>query len=355
MTRDCGRLKKTIFAQAALVLLLALGGCGYKDKPVPPYQLIPTPISDLRYQLDEKGATLFWSYPNKTVTGDRVDEVASFALYRADVSEDSYCKTCPIPFAEPLVLPGGVLPSGGGKTGSYAAGVMQPGHLYFFKIRSKTGWWIESKDSNTISFLWNTPPMAPEGLTALSGDGQNILRWNPVTRHQDATPISEPVRYQLYRGVDGGTLAKIGEPVAATEYTDTGVENGRSYAYQVQAVALSKQGTVLSGPMSAAANANPQDRTPPPIPSGVQSIRTDVGVKVFWEHVEASDLAGYRVYRRAEGEHKFTLVGEVKLPYNLFIDAKAPQKGPFFYAVSSIDTQNPANESAKSSEVKLAD
>jgi hypothetical protein len=87
----------------------------------------------------------------------------------------------------------------------------------------------------------------------------------------------------------------------------------------------------------------------------VQGIRTDVGVKIFWEHVEAGDLAGYRVYRRAEGDSKATFVGVVKLPYNMFIDTKAPPKRLFFYAVSSIDTQNPANESAKSAEVKISD
>jgi fibronectin type 3 domain-containing protein len=78
-------------------------------------------------------------------------------------------------------------------------------------------------------------------------------------------------------------------------------------------------------------------------------------VKIYWEHVDAADLAGYRVYRRAEGQNKATFVGEVKLPYNMFIDTKAPQKGLLFYVVSSIDMQNPANESAKSSEVKISD
>ena len=91
------------------------------------------------------------------------------------------------------------------------------------------------------------------------------------------------------------------------------------------------------------------------MPQGVQGIRTDVGVKIFWEHVDAGDLAGYRVYRRAEGENKATYVGDANLPYNMFIDTKAPQKVQLFYVVSSIDTQNPANESAKSSEVKISD
>jgi len=354
MIRCNGLLLKIILAVSSLGCLLTFGGCGYKDQPVPPQQLVPTPVSDLGYQLDETGAALSWSFPSKTVTDEAITDPIRFDLYRADVSVDSYCKTCPIPFVEPISLPGGTLPPGGRKTQTYQAAVLQPGHLYFFKVRSKIGWWIESKDSNIVSFLWHTPPMAPEGLTAIGGDNQNTLKWNPVSRHQDGTPMTAPVRYQLYRSVGGGALTQVGEPISTTSYSDTGVENGKTYSYQLQAINAYGQGTVR-GPRSASVTANPVDRTPPPVPQGVQGLRTDVGVKIFWEHVDAGDLAGYRVYRRAEGENKATFVGEAKLPYNMFIDSKAPQKVQLFYLVSSIDTQNPANESAKSSEVKISD
>ncbi len=354
MIRYSGQFMKVLMALTVLVSLLSLGGCGYKDKPVPPYQIIPKAVTDLQYELNEKGATLLWTYPTQTVTGDDITEIASFDLYQAVVPVDSYCKTCPIPFVEPLSLPGGVLSPESNRTGTYQLTVLRPGNLYFFKVRSKKGWWIESKDSNVVSFLWNTPPMAPEGVTTLSGDTKNTLSWKPVSRHQDATPMTEPVRYQLYRSIDGKSFAKIGEPISATHYTDTGLENGKTYSYQVQALNTYSQGTVVSSGMSASVAANPQDRTAPPPPTDVQGIRTDVGIKIFWNHVEAGDLAGYRVYRRNEGGDKVTFAGEIKLPYNMFIDTQAPQNVPLLYSVSSIDTQNPANESAKTPEVKVS-
>ena len=349
-----GQCLNRTFALIVLVFLVALGGCGFKDKPVPPSRVVPQVVTDLRYQLGENGAILNWTYPRKTVSGDVITEIASFVLYRADVPVESYCKTCPIPFTEPIPLPGGALPPGGAKTATYAASGLRPGTLYFFKIRSKTGWWTESQDSNVVSFLWQVPPMVPEGLTALSGDGRNTLKWQPATRLQDGTPMIAAVRYQIYRGAGDGAPVAIAAPVATAAYIDTGLENGKTYAYQVQAINTYEQGTV-SGGLSAPVTATPVDRTAPPVPQGVQDIRTDVGIKIFWEHVEAADLAGYRVYRRVEGENKTTLVGEVKLPYNLFIDTKAPPKAVLFYSVSSIDTQEPANESAKSSEVKVVD
>jgi len=346
---------KSILAVSLLSCLLASSGCGFKDKPVPPTRLIPKPILDLGYQLDDKGATLQWSYPGQTVTGDQVAEISGFALYRYEVREEDYCKTCPLPFDAPLTLPGG-MPSGEGtKTASYQATALRPGNLYFFKVRSKIGWWIESQDSNIVSFLWHSPPKAPEGVSATGGDGTNSLKWHPVSQGQDATSLGDKVQYQVYRKTGDATFAKVGSPIAATSYLDTGVENGKVYSYQVQALAIGKEGTVIGGLMSTTVDATPLDKTAPPPPVDVQGLRTDVGVKIFWSNVEGSDLGGYRVYRRTAGESKARLAGEVHLPYTLFIDQAAPPTAELFYSVTSIDTQNPANESAKSSEVKIAE
>jgi hypothetical protein len=353
MSNSSGPLLKSILAVSLLGCLLVLGNCGYKDKPVPPTRLIPKPVIDLECQLDEKGATLQWSYPNQTVTGDQVTEISGFGVYRYEVAEENYCKTCPMPFDSPMNLPGGVLASEGTKTASYQATLLRPGYLYFFKVRSKIGWWIESQDSNIVSFLWKTPPIAPEGVAAIGGDGKNGLKWNPVSRRQDGTPLTDSVQYQIHRKVDNSAFAKVGPPIVATSYNDTGVENGKVYSYQVQEVAIGTEGTAISGPMSASVNASPSDKSAPPPPGDVQGLRTDVGVKIFWSHVEGGDLGGYRVYRRTAAENKAKFVGDVKLPYTLFVDQNAPLGVELFYTVTSIDTQNPANESAKSSEIKI--
>ena len=80
---------------------------------------------------------------------------------------------------------------------------------------------------------------------------------------------------------------------------------------------------------------------------------TEVGVKVFWDHVQASDLAGYKVYRRTGSQAKPELAGEVNLPYNMFIDKKASKGTEIFYSVTSFDNRKPANESEKTPEVRV--
>ncbi|WP_310599951.1 hypothetical protein [Desulfobulbus sp.] len=341
--------QRSVFSVLLLVLLI-LGGCGYKNAPVPPRNVLPVAIHDLRADLDEKGATLSWTFPKKTMVGDSVEEISEFQLYRAEEPVDGYCPTCPVPYAAWMTVPGGLLASDEDRTATCEVRGLRPGYLYFFKVRSKAGLWIESQDSNEVSFFWQTPPAAPAGVSAASGDGRNTVQWQPVGT--GATGAEAGVlRYQVYRAVGAAAAAKVGEPVAAPPYTDTAVENGMVYTYQVQTIATYPRGSVYSG-LSATAEARPLDQTAPSAPGRVEGLRTDVGVKIFWDHAAGKDLAGYRVYRRTAGEGKATLVGEVELPYNMFIDVKAPGT-TLFYSVSSIDTRTPANESSRSAEIRI--
>ncbi|NLZ17481.1 MAG: hypothetical protein GX087_07080 [Desulfobulbaceae bacterium] len=332
-------------------LTLSLGACGYKDKPVPPQHIVPKPITDLTYQLSSKGATLTWTYPNETVTGEDLTRISNFKLYRAVVPMESYCETCPIPFLAPVSLDGGALPDKGNRSGSYQEPILRPGNMYFYKVRSNNGWWSESADSNIISFLWDTPAGAPAELRAQTADGRNLLNWTAVTRNQDGSALAHPVRYQVFRKSGAGSFVKLGAPIGETSYTDTRVQNGVTYTYQVQALSVFKKGLV-EGATSTAVSVTPMDKDAPPPPETPQVVVTDAGVKVFWNHAHADDLAGYKVYRRAAGEGSARFVGQVNLPYNMYIDNDAPKGVVLYYSVSSIDSEHPANESARTAEAR---
>ncbi len=355
MTFDrCMSAKKIFFGLPAVFVLLAvLSGCGFKTLPVAPQTVVPLPITDLRYELSEKGVTLYWSYPIETVGGEDILAIDSFILSRAVVPADTYCDTCPIPFGKPIVLPGGALPGEGRKIATYEATLLRPGNLYFFKVRSKTGWLAESMDSNLVSFIWQIPASAPTGLSAEVKDSVVSLSWQPVTTHIDGTPVTAPVRYQVSRSLGGGPFKNIGGPTAERSVIDSQVANGRKYFYRVQAVTVYDKGSVGGG-FSDSVAATPLDRTAPAPPTGVKAVRTGSGVKIFWNPVQENDLKGYRVYRRLPGDSGPVLVGEVDVPYTLFDDrSDSGDAVRLFYSVSSIDTTDPPNESVSSPEVMI--
>ena len=352
LKNSCSRTFPAL-ALAAALLMLSLNGCGYKDRPVPPQQVIPRPITDLHYQLNDTGVTLFWSYPVQTVTGGDINEISSFDVFRAVIPAEEYCETCPIPFGGPINIPGGAVPDKGRKTATYKTTLLRPGNMYFFKVRSTTGWWATSEDSNIVSFLWNIPAMAPENLEARADDGVITLSWQTVTRHRDGSDLSEDILYQVYRSMSGGDFRPLGKPTGSTSFVDSTPVNGRKYLYKVQSLSVYEQATVGGGESRVVA-ASSIDRTPPAPPTGVSGVRTATKVKIFWEPVKEADLKGYRVYRRLAGEKKSSMIGEVKAPYVLFTDQKPPAGSErIFYSVSSIDMQEPANESVRSPEVMI--
>ena len=348
MSNGCvGRLEELL---VLCMFLFLMSGCGYKNTPIPPESVVPQPISDLAYKLDDQGVRLTWSYPVKTIQGDPLDYISSFELYRAEIPIEEYCATCPIPFGDPIEIAGGA--PFDGKTrrkASYESSFLRADSKYFFKVRSRTSWWADSPDSNIISFVWSQPAAAPEGVTATAGDKKVTLKWQPVTSLVDGSAVEGAMKYQVLRSVGDKEFEPLGEPVATVSYVDRQVSNGQEYFYIIRSMMV-LQDELVSGRVSKAVAATPLDRNPPPAPTGVTVVQTAVGVKILWDRSTATDLGGYRIYRRAADKDSYELLGNVDAEYTLFVDSEAGEGAEYYYAVTAFDQATPPNESKKSKE-----
>jgi hypothetical protein len=351
MKKNCGVRMVGVFLLGASLLLVT--GCGYKNKPVPPENVVPLPIADLRYTVDEKGVQLNWSYPVATVQGNDIENIATFDLYRAVVPVEDYCGGCPIPFTEPTQIDGGSPIDGKiRRKATYSTSLLRSGNKYFFKVRSRTSWWADSGDSNIISFLWFQPAAASQGLSTVAGDQQISLNWQPVTTHLDGSALDLPVKYQIFRSIGGKDYVEVGEPVQATAFVDKQVRNGQKYFYTVKTMMVYKD-ELVSGGISTEVASVPVDLTPPLPPAGLTAVQTGAGVKIFWDRNDAADFGGYRVYRRAANQDKYELLGKVEPEYTLFVDSTMGDDVRYYYAVSAIDQSTPPNESEKSREATI--
>lgn len=332
---------------------LFAGGCGYKDLPVAPASVVPEPITDLLYQVSDKGLELTWSYPVKTIQGSAIDDISSFELYGAAVPLADFCASCPIPFAKAIEVDGGVVFDGKTRRkASYETSKLQAGYKYFYKVTSRTSWLAASEESNIVTFVWYQPAKAPAVLAATHGDRQVTLKWDGVTELSDGSALPNPVKYQVMRSAGGKDFVKVGEPVVATTFTDKQVRNGIKYFYTVQSLMVLED-ELVEGGVTEPISVSPRDMTPPAAPVGVTAVATAVGTKIFWDKSNEPDVAGYKVYRRAADKDKYELLGQVAPEYMLFVDKNGTGDVRYYYAVAAIDSSTPANESKKSREATV--
>ena len=329
--------------------VLAISGCGRKTLPVPPQTVLPAPVRDLSYILDEKGLTLTWSYPKRMENGAALDGVDGFEISRAVVAAADYCAGCPVPFGAAMELSGAwpAADRGDGRV-VYTESLLRPNHRYFYKVRSRKGLWGISRDSNTVSFEWQVPARAVQDLKVTTGDRFLELVWRPPIVYLDGRPAAGPFQYQVYRVEKGQDFLALGEPQRGNVFIDDTVENGMTYRYQVRAVQLYGE-TRLHGQASAAVSGTPRDMTPPAPPRNLVAVATPAGINLSWDGSSEEDLAGYRMYRRSHTGKGWALISTQIIRKTTFTDMNPPTIDRWYYAVTASDRATPANESVFSS------
>ncbi|MEA1933842.1 MAG: fibronectin type III domain-containing protein [Thermodesulfobacteriota bacterium] len=333
----------------ALVLLLT--SCGYKTDLVPPQATVPAQIKNLKYRLDETGVTLTWSYPTKTTEGSAIREIRAFELFRAVIPEEDYCPDCPVRFGSPLEIKGGpVIVDKKNMTAEYHESLLRPNHRYFYKVRSRAGWLLAGRNSNIVSFLWNTPVDAPLNLKIKTGDKAVTLSWKKPAGLLDGSPVMDPIFFQVVRSQTGDNFRPIGEPTEGMTFTDHAVENGKTYFYRVRPI-IKTHNTRAGGKLSKVVSGTPRDLTPPAPPRYITVIKTETAIRIVWEAAAEEDLAGHRIYRREAASREPVLIGETSASRTVYIDVNPPKESEtWFYSVTSCDNADPPNESIFSTE-----
>ncbi len=117
-----------------------------------------------------------------------------------------------------------------GKVTTYTDSEVVNGHEYFYTVTAKNVYG-EGRDSAAVNVTPLAPPSAPQNLTAKAGNKQVMLSWQPP-EDDGGTNVTN---YRIYRGLAGGNLTFQVEVGSVQNYTDAGLQNGKSYAYKITA------------------------------------------------------------------------------------------------------------------------
>ena len=102
------------------------------------------------------------------------------------------------------------------------------------------------------------------------------------------------------------------------------------------------------------ASATPLDIFPPEIPTGLVGVYIGSAVNLHWNQAQSADFAGFNVYRSDKKDGEFVKINPQPALNATYQDATAAAKKRYYYRVTAIDDETPANES-KPSAIAIVD
>ncbi len=350
-------------AAALAMAALALAGCGKKGPIVAPERRLPASAAEMSTTVEDRVIVVKWDNPRNRVDNTRLRDLAVVRLFRREETPGAEPKPAMLSgdrvvgyeqiaqIALDATPPPGVQLAGRTVTVTDDKG-LSFGRRYVYVATAEDGSGRTSAPSPPTGVTFLAAPTPPPGLSVQAGDRQARLRWEAPATFIDGTPVSGELRYIVLRAAGEGGLAPLTPaPIAATTYTDTGLENEITYRYAVKGVRVDPAGTAI-GPASVAVAATPVDTTPPSAPTRLVAIPATGGVRLAWNPSPEEDVVQYAIYR-GEGTGALTRIATTQAIATIYTDRDVQSGRTYRYAVTALDRAKQANESPRSNEVTV--
>lgn len=294
---------RRIVPVAVLVLGLS-AACGKKGPPLPPMRYVPAAAKNLTVRQRGDVLVVRMGYPSLTTDGQSLPGLKQVELF--EFSQPPGPGGAPIA-VEPRQFELGakrLAVVGSNELASRVEGsdlelqVPLPGVrpaegatiTYGVRFLATSG--DVSAFSNLVPLAYQAPPAPLAGLRADATSAGVVVGWSAGASQHVA----------VYRRP--AASRSFGSPLATVEggessYLDKSAQLGERYYYTASAVA--ETSPLVESPLAREVEVFYQDVFPPTAPTGLTALVEEATVRLVWEAVEASDLAGYRVYRREGG------------------------------------------------------
>ena len=335
----------------AMAAGLAVAGCGLPGAPQPPSLNLPSPVTDLSAVRAGNQVSLHWTMPTRNTD-------------KTLVNGSVQVRVCRRPAAAGECVTAGSLQLAPGANGAFteslpaalAAGSPRP-LTYYVELKN-------SKDrsaglSNSASILAGEAPPPITDLTAEMAKNGVILHWNPVGPAHE--PSATAVRLQRTLLTPSAAkpksslLAPPPEPVTQNLLVPAGVTPGRAldkdirfgetYEYRAQRVIqvmIDGKELELPGALSPPIRIHAVNVFAPEVPRGLVAVATPSpngappSIDLSWIPDTETDVAGYVVYRREDGESWQRISPAQPVVGPAFHDAHVEPGHTYEYAVSAV-------------------
>jgi hypothetical protein len=128
-----------------------LDGCGRKTTVRPPELVVPEAVNDLTLEMQPKGVVLHWGRTDKSMDGEKLDDLAGFVVLRAKQDDQGktgdFTKLATIPVEDRDRFRKN-------KKFSYTDEHMTVGSLYRYRVLAFTLSGYYGGTSNTVELIW---------------------------------------------------------------------------------------------------------------------------------------------------------------------------------------------------------
>ncbi len=215
-----------------------------------------------------------------------------------------------------------------------------------FSLRVKGKGRRKSEFSRLLSVKPAVISLPPQEVKASLFQDRIEISWKAADKNFDQTSPARFKGYNIYRSEKKGQPRRLNEKLVKEErFSDSGFLLGKVYRYFVRASDTELPPFMESGD-SEVVEIQAEDMFAPAAPSGLISIAAESTISLTWDDNTEADLAGYRVWRRVEGESDFKLLTPQPIRGNAFSDAKVEKNKRYVYAVTALDKAG--NESSRS-------
>ncbi|MDR2142583.1 MAG: hypothetical protein LBR11_12520 [Deltaproteobacteria bacterium] len=334
------------FGLAGLILSLGLYlvGCGVKTHPYPESSSQPGPVRDLKPTLGEAGQLwLTWRAPLYNMANRPLRTLDHFEVWGADYPKKGFCEGCPVQYQKlaevyPLAPPPGLTVA----EGPYQwVTTIDPERAYRFRVAGYSTRGAVNPDSwREVTVYGQKNPGSLPRFAAVAEDLTVRLTWAKPGPGQ---------RVEVQRRAPGQNWVTLaGLDGTSSAGADLEVVYGTTYLYRARLLAGAEEGSA-PGPFSPEIQVLVEDTTPPRPVGFLDAALAEGGVRLRWESLalEETGLAGYRVYRRLEGETTFRPLGGLTQG-NTYLDSEVQPGQTAYYQVTAVDSSPRANESRPS-------
>lgn len=334
------------------LLFFLIYACGVKGPLQPPLILIPQKIEAISFYQQEAKIILKWITPLVYEGGVAMSTWPVVEIWglesplSPDLKEklDSFLKErqrkrkllAEIKFEENQA--GLSLPASLEASWEYSFGPEKIGQTAFcFELRIRDERGRKSAFSEPIVIVPTNPPLPPRGLKAELQESGVVLRWEASfeTSKSEEAPVSEG--YNIYRRESSSNWKRLNlELWPDKEFEDREVIIGKTYYYLIRAVRI-VDSIERESEASEQLAIEMKDIFAPPPPAAVMAMAGEDRIIITWEPSAASDIAGYLIRRRAEGETTYELLTPEPIMATSYEDLKVEKGKSYHYAITACD------------------